>query len=172
MTYKIIGADGREYGPVAADQVRQWFAENRMNAQIKVQAAGRAEWCPLAELPEFAALVDASALPPFIAPPVVAAAGEIGPATNPLAITGLICGIVGITIGWVLCWPLVNVVGIVFSAIGLSQINRSAGRQPGKGMAVTGLVLSVLGVIIPLVIFFAIFFVGFHRHGIHPRWHF
>ena len=27
--YKIIGDDGREYGPATAEQIRQWVAENR-----------------------------------------------------------------------------------------------------------------------------------------------
>ena len=29
--YKIIGADGKEYGPIPLDQFRQWIAENRVN---------------------------------------------------------------------------------------------------------------------------------------------
>ncbi len=35
--YKIIGADGKEYGPVTSEQVRQWITEGRANAQTKVQ---------------------------------------------------------------------------------------------------------------------------------------
>jgi hypothetical protein len=52
--YKIIGADGREYGPVSADEVRRWIAEGRANAHTRAQAAGSAEWKPLSEFPEFA----------------------------------------------------------------------------------------------------------------------
>ncbi len=51
--YKIIGADSREYGPVTADQLRQWIAEGRANAQTRVQLEGNAEWKTVAELPEF-----------------------------------------------------------------------------------------------------------------------
>ncbi len=50
--YRITGADGKEYGPVSADQVRQWVAEGRANAQTLVQAEGRTEWKPLAVYPE------------------------------------------------------------------------------------------------------------------------
>jgi hypothetical protein len=53
--YKIIGADGREYGPVSAEQLRQWIAEGRANAQTKVQAEGSGEWKALGEWPEFVA---------------------------------------------------------------------------------------------------------------------
>ena len=43
--YKIIGADVLEYGPVSAEQFRQWIAEHRVDAQPKCQSEGAAE-CP------------------------------------------------------------------------------------------------------------------------------
>ena len=51
--YKIIGADQKEYGPINADQLRQWIAEGRLGAQTSVQAEG-GEWRPLQTFPEFA----------------------------------------------------------------------------------------------------------------------
>jgi len=57
--YKIIGADQKEYGPISADQLRQWIAEGRVNAQTQVQAEGQTGWQPLSAFPELA-----SALPP------------------------------------------------------------------------------------------------------------
>ena len=44
-----------EYGPVSAEQIRQWIAEGRVNAETKLQPEGSAEWTRLAEVPEFAA---------------------------------------------------------------------------------------------------------------------
>jgi len=38
--YKIIGADGKEYGPIPAEQLREWIAEGRANAQTKVLPEG------------------------------------------------------------------------------------------------------------------------------------
>ena len=52
--YKIIGGDGNEYGPVSAETMRQWIAENRVNSETKVRGE-TTEWKPLAEFPEFAA---------------------------------------------------------------------------------------------------------------------
>ncbi len=69
--YKVIGADGKEYGPVSADQIRQWIAERRLIAQSKVQAEGSAEWRALAEFPEFADALAAQPPPtqqPYIPP--------------------------------------------------------------------------------------------------------
>ena len=68
--YKIIGADLIEYGPVSAEQIRQWIAEGRVNSETKLQPEGTAEWKPLAEVPEFAEA------PPATAPPGCPNCGE------------------------------------------------------------------------------------------------
>jgi len=52
--YKVIGADGKEYGPASAEQIRQWIAEHRLIAQSKARAEGSTEWRALSEFPEFA----------------------------------------------------------------------------------------------------------------------
>ncbi|HTS19693.1 MAG TPA: GYF domain-containing protein [Verrucomicrobiae bacterium] len=68
--YKIIGADGSEYGPVTIDQLRQWIREGRANARTKAQAEGATEWKTLSELAEFAdalrAASGAAAAPPVV----------------------------------------------------------------------------------------------------------
>lgn len=53
--YKIIGANNAEYGPVSAEQLRQWITEGRVNAQTLAQAAGETTWKPISSYPEFAA---------------------------------------------------------------------------------------------------------------------
>jgi len=50
--YTIIGGDGKEYGPVTADQVRSWIAAGRANVDTKVKAAGSDEWRRIADVPE------------------------------------------------------------------------------------------------------------------------
>src|SRR6185436_9315441 len=52
--YKIIGADQTEYGPVQAEQVLNWIAEGRANAQTKAWSEAGSEWKTLADFPEFA----------------------------------------------------------------------------------------------------------------------
>lgn len=52
--YKIIGGDGREYGPVSADELRRWIADGRANAQTRVQPEGATHWQTLGSVPEFA----------------------------------------------------------------------------------------------------------------------
>lgn len=65
--YRIIGADGREYGPVTAEQVRQWIAQGRVNAQTRVRFEGATEWKLASEVPEFAERLGMPA--PATAPP-------------------------------------------------------------------------------------------------------
>jgi hypothetical protein len=50
--YKIIGADQKEYGPVTAEQLRQWTVDGRANAQTLVQPEGSTDWQPLSAFPE------------------------------------------------------------------------------------------------------------------------
>jgi len=51
--FKIIGADGKEYGPVTGDQVQQWIRDGRANAQTRIQLEGATDWTTLGALPEF-----------------------------------------------------------------------------------------------------------------------
>jgi hypothetical protein len=56
--YKIIGADGKEYGPITAEQVRQWVAEGRANANTQARLDGATDWQPLSAFPEFAPMFE------------------------------------------------------------------------------------------------------------------
>jgi len=93
--YRIIGKDGQQYGPVTAEQLRGWIAENRANAQTLVQTDGSQDWKPLGSLLEFAADLKPPPMsampPPTINPP---------PSTsNPRASNKLPAGICGILLG-------------------------------------------------------------------------
>src|SRR5687768_6684688 len=60
----IIGGDGKEYGPVTADQVRTWINAGRANLDTKAKALGSEEWRRLGDYAEFST----SALPPVMTP--------------------------------------------------------------------------------------------------------
>ena len=49
----IIGGDGKEYGPVTAEQVRAWIAAGRANLSTKAKYAGTVEWHTLGDYTEF-----------------------------------------------------------------------------------------------------------------------
>jgi len=65
--YKIIGADGRQYGPVSAEQILQWLSQNRVQAQTLAQAEGSPDWKELSTFPELAGAFSTQA-PPTITP--------------------------------------------------------------------------------------------------------
>jgi hypothetical protein len=69
--YKIIGADGKEYGPISGEVLRQWIQQGRANAQTRALAPGASEWRPLCELSEFSDLFGAK-LGPASPPPLTA----------------------------------------------------------------------------------------------------
>ncbi len=77
--YYIQGADQKEYGPVSADQLRQWISENRLNRFSPARAEGDTLWKTLGDFPEFADLVGTSVPPMSAEPP---AATQITPATS------------------------------------------------------------------------------------------
>ena len=64
--YTIIGGDGKEYGPVTADQVRAWVAAGRANDDTQVKELGTIEWKRLGDHPAFN---------PGAEPPLAAAGG-------------------------------------------------------------------------------------------------
>ncbi len=70
--YTIIGADGKEYGPVAADKIRGWIASGRANAQTQCRREGDSAWSTLGSVPEFAAAFAAAPAPGAV--PVAGAA--------------------------------------------------------------------------------------------------
>jgi len=136
--YRIVGADGRQYGPVSAAQIKQWMAEGRVDSRTAVICDGAKDWTFLGLLPEFAA--GASPTPPVIGPNLPQRR------TNGFATAGLLCGI----LAWPFCccmFPL-SLLGLIFSLIALSQISRRPDLYEGQAFAIAGLVLSVVGLLL------------------------
>ncbi len=76
--YKIIGADKKEYGPVSAEQLREWIRQGRASGQTLAQAEGQTDWRTVDTFPEFAeALATKAASTP--APFAASTGAEMGP---------------------------------------------------------------------------------------------
>lgn len=94
--FNIIGADGKQYGPVTADQIRQWIQEGRASGATQVQPVGGDDWKPLREFAEFAA--NAASSPPRLgAPPMAATTATATPVNR--AQNKVAAGICGILLG-------------------------------------------------------------------------
>ena len=145
IMYKIIGADGKEYGPIPAEILRQWIAEGRANPMTRVLPDGAADWKSLAELPEFAGALGAAAAPALV-PGTIIAPQPVAK-TNSLALMGMILGVCSLLFACC-CFGLpFNVAGLLCSIIGLVQIHNDPAREQGKGLAIAGLVLSLTSIL-------------------------
>jgi hypothetical protein len=144
--YKIIGADQKEYGPIAAEQIRQWVAEGRLNGLSKIQVEGSGVWRQLRDMPEFSALLPRSPQPINLgatSQPSPAAA----PSNNPLAGWALGTGIASLT-----CCPLLifSPISIVLGVMALSRIKQHP-NQGGRGLAIAGIVLGCISLLMGIL---------------------
>ncbi len=89
--YKIIGGDGKEYGPISYDQVQNWIREGRANAQTMIHTDTNSKWMPLGQCPKFASMVGGSPMAnPNINQPM---------AHHPNAKSKIAAGVLGLLIG-------------------------------------------------------------------------
>jgi hypothetical protein len=132
-TYTIIGDDGKEYGPVPVEEMRQWFAAGRINTSTRVRAENTGEWKPLSDFPELSALPQKSFTSPPLPPPIPKAK------LSGLAVASLVVGICGVfTCG------LGALAGLILGIIALTKINNSKGRLTGYGLALSGTIVSAV----------------------------
>jgi hypothetical protein len=153
--YKIIGADQKEYGPVTSDQIRQWIADQRANAQTRVRAEGEQEWKTLAECPEFADALGLSAAAAF-APQLPLAASPGGREAALQAVKGpgislLITAILGLV--YTALSLVVNIMSLAGSPMGMRHMGdpkmEHFANMFGGGF---GVVQNILGAICGVVI--------------------
>jgi TM2 domain-containing membrane protein YozV len=93
--YRLIGSDGRQYGPASVEDVRRWISENRLSSQTIAHLEGATEWKPLGAFPEFAPdfkIPAGPTAPPPLQPPLT------GPG-DPRASAKIAAGIFGILLG-------------------------------------------------------------------------
>ncbi|KYG96502.1 DUF4190 domain-containing protein [Paenibacillus sp. SEL1] len=87
---------------------------------------------------------------PFNPPPVV-------PPTNSKAVASMVLGILSVVIPYL--GLIIGIVGIILSSLSLKEINRHG--EQGRGMAIAGLVCSIIGTLIYtlIIIFIVIVFI-------------
>ena len=149
--YRIIAADGREYGPITAEQLREWIAEGRANAQTRAKIEGADQWKSLTEYLEFAAALGRVPAPPAVPGPIYMAPS---PRTNSMALASMVMGLLSVTCGMCCCYGMpFNLLGIIFSLVALAQIRNDPRSQQGRGLAIAGLVLSLLSFLLAALFF-------------------
>jgi len=150
--YKIIGVDGKEYGPVSIDQLRKWIDEGRVNAGTRIIGPGATEWKPAAEYPEVKAFLIPS--PPAVLPPTPSVPPVFQPAPilpepqKGLAITAFVLGILSV----VCLGLLTGIPAIICGHLAHSRARRSPSQYGGAGFAMAGFVLGYVSLVFTLLI--------------------
>jgi len=129
--FKILGGDGKEYGPVSTDTVREWILQGRASAVTPVRREDASEWQTLSAFPELAALLPAVALPINVTIP-----------TSHLAIWSLVLGVLGF-----FCL-ITGPVGVVLGFRARARIKRSQGKLGGNGLALGGILAGALSLLL------------------------
>jgi len=137
-TYKVLGDDGNEYGPVSGDQIKKWISESRLELKSPVMPDDAKDWIPLEELPEF----NSTFAPPVIGRHESADAGNginaIIPYKNIRALVAYYLGVfsvipfIGIVFG--ICGFILGVGGLAFKR-----------KHPSAGGAVHAWIGIILG---------------------------
>ena len=147
--YKVMGADGKEYGPISLEQFSQCAAEGRVSPQTRVKPVGATDWTAAAEIPELQAIFARLGR----APTVVLASPISPPASGEpqkgLAVTSLVLGIVSLLI---CLGPLTGIPAIICGHIARRRSRQSPAEYGGPGMALAGLVLGYASVALALVV--------------------
>ena len=141
--YKIIGADQKEYGPITAEQLRQWLAEGRVNANTQVLPEGATEWKRLGDLSEFAG----TPAPAPIQPAIPAAGGDAAERVNGPAIGLIVVAVLG---------ALLQIFSVIKNLVMGSAIPANAQVPAWLSMLTgpLGVVLGVIGILVSGVILF------------------
>jgi uncharacterized protein DUF4339 len=64
LTYKILGADGNEYGPATLDQLKGWINEGRVTASTHIERSDQQnQWLTAASYPELGLQAQATPAP-------------------------------------------------------------------------------------------------------------
>ncbi|MBI2838212.1 MAG: DUF4339 domain-containing protein [Acidobacteria bacterium] len=126
--YRIIGSDGKEYGPITAEVLMQWIEQGRINARTMARKEDSGEWLPLSSFPELSGMLASSAVRVPLAPPVPPG-GSVDPTARAKEIISRGYQVdIGDCIGrgWALVkgdfWPIVGVNALLWVTMVLANL--------------------------------------------------
>jgi hypothetical protein len=136
---------GIHQGPVSYLDLRRMAAQGEIGPETLVWKSGMPSWVECNRFPDLTfsgpAMASAAAVPPptqpYLAQGLPIYAGG-PPRTSGLAVASLVLGIL------FLC-GIGSLLATIFGAVAMGQISRSNGSVTGKGMAIAGFVLGIIG---------------------------
>jgi hypothetical protein len=140
-TLWYYAAGGSEMGPVSFAELRQLVLRGVVRYNDPVWAEGMSDWMEALSVPELFAEATADEMAAASTAPQIDTSPEVPGATSPLAITSLVCGVLGLTI----CSGLASIPAVILGHVALRQINASRDAIGGRGLAKAGLILGYVG---------------------------
>lgn len=169
-SFRIIGGDSREYGPVDLATLQQWAREGRVARAMRVWDSRTGNWVPAEQVPELAPLFGAAppVAPPLITPPLVSpVAPPVVPRTNALAVWSFALAM----ISWSACGcGCLSMPAVILGAISLAQINTR--HEGGRGLAIAGIVVGIAALALAFLWSLIMFFSRGHWISGHYPMHF
>ena len=139
MTQWFYGENGQQTGPIEDSALHSLVASGQIGPATLLWREGMPRWLTLDQLRAEGGLYLTTS-PQFVGH------GMMAPATSGLAITSLVCGIVGL----VTCLLLPGIPAVICGHLAMSQIANSPTPMVGRGMALAGMVCGYLSVLMLL----------------------
>ncbi len=126
---------GQQIGPVSQMELMALLRTGQVKTDDLVWTDGMADWIPAHVMVELWDRTPTGAIP----------LERAEPRASGLAITSMVCGILG------LCCCVTAIPAVVCGHIALSQINREPALYRGRGMALAGLVLGYISIALNII---------------------
>ena len=80
--------------------------------------------------------------------------------TSGMAIASLVCAILGVLCCWNCCGQIIGIVALVLGFLELQKIKKGESSEKGKWMAITGIVVGIVSILLGILNFVYLFFMG------------
>jgi hypothetical protein len=151
------GKDGEQAGPITETDLRSLLANGQLAPEAMIWKQGMGDWASARSIHALWGAAPATT-DDATAPPVPGSMAQSGSETNGLAVATLVLGVLSIFMAFLSCGCVTSIPGIVCGHLALKQFKAEPNRYQGRGMAITGLVLSYL--VLLLYILFVVFVVA------------
>lgn len=151
MANWYYGESGQQFGPVDENSIRTAINEGRIAQQTLVWREGMPSWLPLAQVTELTGY-------PVQASPYIPYAQSVP--NSGLAVTSMVCGILGLTT----CIVLLGIPAVICGHMAMRQISNSALPMGGRGMALSGLIMGYLQLVCCITIVVAVMVTMMSQH--------
>jgi hypothetical protein len=142
--------NSNQLGPVSLDELRYKLASGEISGTDMVWKEGMQNWSPISSVGELAVTPQGmptsrppGSVSPYSAPGVPGGSYSYAPPTSGLAITSMVCGILGL----VTCLMLPGIPAVICGHMALNRMADPSVRLGGRGMAIAGLIMGYLSVV-------------------------